>query len=240
MKRLNIIGKAVLLCLVVAICISIGFFGYADSVESEKGDVTTPRGLQNFEIQNTYTNQFADVSSSAWYIDNVKVAYELDLVKGTSSTSFNPSGHLSIAEAITLAARIDNIYYAFGKDFTQTSTWYQVYVDYAIERGVITSNQFTDYTKMATRADFAQIFANALPTEALEIVNWVENDCIPDVKTSASYGSAVYLLYRAGILTGSDDLGTFNPSNSITRAEVSAIVTRMVDIGLRKTITLTV
>ena len=49
---------------------------------------------------------------------------------------------------------------------------------------------------------------------------------------------AVYRLYRAGILTGSDDLGTFYPDSSIQRSAVAAIVTRMASPALRKTVTL--
>ena len=56
---------------------------------------------------------------------------------------------------------------------------------------------------------------------------------------SASYADAVYLLYRAGVLTGSDSAGTFRPDSTIKRSEAAAIVTRMADPSLRQRITLT-
>ena len=37
------------------------------------------------------------------------------------------------------------------------------------------------------------------------------------VPLDAAYADAVYRLYRAGVLTGSDSLGTFGPDSSITR-----------------------
>ena len=229
---------AVFLCLILAVGIFASVYAYDETYNPDVENIITERGLQNFEKANRYSSQFTDVPSSAWYYDNVKAAFEYGLVTGTSATSFNPTGNLTIAEAVTLAARLNNIYYAEGKLFTQTSVWYQVYVDYAVEKGIITANQFANYTKQATRAEYTLILAKALPPEALEIVNWVEDGAIPDVKSSDSYGAAVYMLYRAGILTGNDDLGTFSPSNSITRAEVSALVTRMSDVSLRKTVTL--
>lgn len=89
----------------------------------------------------------------------------------------------------------------------------------------------------ATRAQFAAILARALPAEALTAQNSVPIDSVPDVPASAAGG--IYTLYRAGILTGSDGKGTFNPNSTISRAEVAAIVTRMADKSLRKSITLT-
>ncbi|MBD5134123.1 MAG: S-layer homology domain-containing protein [Clostridiales bacterium] len=49
---------------------------------------------------------------------------------------------------------------------------------------------------------------------------------------------AVYRLYRAGILAGSDRYGTFNPASNIMRSEVAAILSRIVEPSLRKQVTL--
>ena len=54
-----------------------------------------------------------------------------------------------------------------------------------------------------------------------------------------SYAPAVYELYRAGVLTGSDAQGRFLPNNAVTRAEVAAIATRMVNASYRQSFTLT-
>ena len=54
---------------------------------------------------------------------------------------------------------------------------------------------------------------------------------------AANY-DAIYLLYRAGVLTGSDGKGTYQPETSIGRSSVAALVTRMVKPDLRQSITL--
>jgi hypothetical protein len=36
------------------------------------------------------------------------------------------------------------------------------------------------------------------------------------------------LLYKAGVVAGSDDKGTFNPGNNIIRAEAAAIISRVI------------
>ncbi len=52
------------------------------------------------------------------------------------------------------------------------------------------------------------------------------------------YNGKVLFLYRAGILTGSDWMGNFNPDSTITRAEAAAIISRIADRRLRKTFSL--
>lgn len=65
----------------------------------------TNGSMENFKSSKTYTTgQFVDVSNSDWYAENVKMAYELSLVNGTSDTTFSPNSNLTIAEAITLAS----------------------------------------------------------------------------------------------------------------------------------------
>ncbi|MBQ6808515.1 MAG: S-layer homology domain-containing protein, partial [Firmicutes bacterium] len=103
---------------------------------------------------------------------------------------------------------------------------------------IIKDGEYTDMNAIATRAQFASIFAAALPAEALAAINAVEDGKIPDVKMADSYGAAVYKLYNAGILTGNDAVGTFAPMSNIKRSEVAAIVNRMMHAENRKTVAL--
>lgn len=186
-------------------------------------------GLDNFTPVYTYADNFADVDADQWYAPNVRTAYELGLIKGISETAFHPDGNVTIAESIALACRLHNIYGGTQQEFEQGSVWYQVYVDYAVENGIIRENAFADWDAPATRLQFAEIFAAALPKEALNAINRIAPGQIPDVAKN----EAVYSLYNAGVLTGSDDDGTFFPNSSIKRSEVAAIVTRMADKDLR-------
>ena len=199
--------------------------------------IASAAGLSNFQKSNTYTpGQFADVPAGSWYAAGVQSAYELGLMTGTSGTAFDPSGNLTLAETVVLAARLHSIYAGDGASFTGGATWYQPYVDYAIQNGIIASGAYSDYNATATRAQFASILAAALPSEALPAINTVT--ALPDVDANATYAAAALKLYNAGILTGSDASGTFNPTSSIQRSEVATIVTRMADQSQRKTFTL--
>ena len=199
--------------------------------------IASAAGLSNFQKSNTYTpGQFADVPAGSWYAAGVQSAYELGLMTGTGANAFDPSGDLTLAETVVLAARLHSIYTGDGASFTGGATWYQPYVDYAIQNGVIPSGAYSDYGATATRAQFASILAAALPSEALPAINTVT--ILPDVDANATYAAAALKLYNAGILTGSDAAGTFNPESSIQRSEVATIVTRMADQSQRKTFTL--
>lgn len=188
----------------------------------------TNGSMTNFKETRSYVDgQFTDVSTNDWFAENVKKAYELGLVNGASETTFNPNADITIAETITLASRLNNTYKGSTHTFGSDDIWYQPYVDYAIQNGIIKNDEYTDYSAKATRAQFAKIFASSLPDDALKAINTIEDRAIPDVSTSENYATAVYKLYRAGILTGNDDKGTFTPNTNIQRSAVAAIVSRM-------------
>lgn len=184
--------------------------------------------------------QFVDVPAKQWYTDGVKQSYEMGLMKGKSFGRFDPKGYVTVAEAITMAARLHSIYSTGEDNFTQSSPWYQVYLDYAFQNGIIGYNYYTSNVskRVATRAQFAEIFAKAFPDEALSPISTVADGAIPDVPMSASYASHVYKLYRAGVLTGNDVLGTFSPDSYITRQEAATLVSRMAESNNRKSFTL--
>ncbi len=198
-------------------------------------DAAVP-SLTNFKAVQRYDGSFADVMAGSWYEADVERAFELGLLKGRSATSFAPNGEIQISEALTFACRLHSIYHTSSADFVQGSPWYQVYVDYAVENGIIGANEYGDYTAAATRAQFAQIFAKVLPDAAMPYINNVAYGYIPDLTADMACYEAAYHLYRAGILQGRDATGTFKPETHITRAEIAAIVTRMTDIGARKLI----
>ena len=88
----------------------------------------------------------------------------------------NNIGNVTIAETITLASRLHSSYYADNYEFLAENIWYQPYVDYAILNGIITANQFSNYTSTATRIQFAMVFAKALPEDALTKIKEITLD----------------------------------------------------------------
>lgn len=182
--------------------------------------------VSNFRKVNTYqTGQFQDMPND-WSADGIRSTYELGLMKGTSANTFNPKGGVTLAEAVAMAARLHRIYHHGSDDLVQGTPWYEVYVNYAKKNGILTQN-YPNYNAAATRAQFAAILAHALPASALTQINDVKDGAIPDVSASRTNAAEIYLLYRAGVLTGSDEKLSFMPATGISRAEAATIITRM-------------
>ena len=105
---------------------------------SAKAHLTIKVGnVTNIAALNTYfTGQYPDVDEDAWYGVNrqktVVRAFEYGLMQGNDDGRFNPLGSVTLAEAITIAARVHSIYNGGDGKFEQGEPWYQVYVDYAI------------------------------------------------------------------------------------------------------------
>ncbi len=195
-------------------------------------------GLHNFVKSQSYTQRvFTDVAVSDWYYGNVASAYEYSIMNGKGESTFEPIGNITIAEVITIAARMNSIYYNGTTETigAHSSDWYIPYVTYAQENGILDEFDLTyiNYDAHATRTEFAQILAHAISEKDLGQINIIPDGAIPDVNTSNPYANSVYLLYRAGILTGSDSRNSFMPDTTITRAEAAAIITRIINKNLR-------
>lgn len=190
--------------------------------------------ITNLKAVRTYRpGQFRDIDENDWYGANagrvVAKAYELGLVNGVGDGKrFNPNGLVTIAEALTMASRLHNLYYGGDGKFTQLSPWYTGYSFYSVATGIIEWGEFTeaDMNRPATRAEMAHIFARTMPEELLKINNINK---LPDVAPGDRYAGDIYALYRAGVLTGSDKRGTFYPNTTITRAAAAAIIARIAD-----------
>ncbi len=209
------------------------------SVSLLPGAALAADSMDYFKKVNDYpAGKFTDVAASSWYAESVQRAYELDLVKGSSGNTFSPTQNLTISSTLALACRLHSIYHTGKADFVQGDPWYQVYVDYAVENGIITKGQFTDYNANATRRQFAGILVKALPADELKAINTIEDGDIPDLAAGSANYEDIYTLYRAGILTGSDKYGTFLPETPIDRASVATIVSRMALPDQRRQVTL--
>lgn len=174
---------------------------------------------------------FTDVYQTDWFYNDVKIAYESNLINGTSATTFSPDNNLTYAEAIKLAACMHQKYTTGSVTLANGSPWYQNYVDYAKANRIIVQDY--DWNSQATRSGYMEIFANALPISALSEINIVVDGAIPDIPSTNPSAVAIYKLYRAGIVQGVDAAHNCNPSSNMSRSEVAAILTRMMDSAAR-------
>lgn len=215
----------------------------ASATSSQTGDP----GMQNFAAlirQAGTAPQFSDVDTGAWYGDKnegvLSKAAAYGLMIGDGSL-FAPEGSVTLAEAVTMAARLHSIYATGKAEFTEGDPWHKVYVDYCDKEGILFAANLRatqDMSAAATREQYGRLMTAALPSAAFAVINTVDYSAIPDVPVEGAGGDYAYLLYRAGIVEGRDG-GKYCPRDPISRAESAALVVRIVDPAARRSFTLT-
>ena len=192
-------------------------------------------GLSAFERSRTYEGQFADVDANSPLASNIQAVYEMNLMNGVSDTAFAPSGNLSYAQTYVIAARIRSAYAGDDVDLTaaEGEEWFRPAYRYALEREMVPASEMP-LAEPIDRKMFAAIMYTTIAKKEFQHINVVEDWAIPDVDDPTGVDKCVYEMYRAGILTGSDEKGTFYPLSHITRGAAAAILTRLVDPSMRR------
>ena len=181
---------------------------------------------------------FYDVDSNDWFYEPVKSAWANELIDGVTARYYMPDNTLTVAQAVKLAAALHQKQSVGFVTLQNGGThWYDNYVNYAVANGLIEaayqSKSAENMNKAVTRAEFVHILSKLLNAGTINTVN-----NIPDVKAGDAYADEIFAFYRAGILTGSDRLGTFHPESSLKRSEAAAILVRLYDATQRQYITL--
>ncbi|MBQ7565506.1 MAG: S-layer homology domain-containing protein [Oscillospiraceae bacterium] len=186
---------------------------------------------------------FTDVPANAWYYADVQKAVDTGLVGGYPDNTYGPDRNMTYAEAIKLAAVMYKYAMTGSTEFETGSPWYQPYVNFAKNLGIITKDY--EWNAAATRAGYMEIFAKAIPdvpalagVKGLTAINEIADGSIPDVPMTHPQAAAIYKLYRAGVLQGSDAQHSCKPESNIRRSEVAAILTRMMNADERIAFTL--
>ncbi|MGI6028553.1 MAG: S-layer homology domain-containing protein [Candidatus Heteroscillospira sp.] len=182
-------------------------------------------------------NPFTDVLPGHWFYADVLSAVRMGLLNGMTQTSFEPEGTITAAQVIKLAACTHQRYYSGEVTLENGSPWYQSYVDYALENGIISSEP-EDYNAPCSRSYYIAVMYGAMSRDEYGEINSIPDGAVPDVQPGHGDYDAIYAFYRAGIVTGNDSAGTFAPESNVKRSEVATLVARMFDADVRRSFTL--
>ena len=243
-----------LLVAALALALSTSAFSYSEEPAQDAAapaqEETTSEDSAPFVLLRVYEGQFADVKDGDWFAPSVVSAYEYGVLNGRGEDSFAPSGNVTIAELLTIA-RLRAIYMT-GSDAViptakENEAWYAPYVSYLKSQNLLDNSFEGFYLLPASRAQMAGIFAFAVPEEwytepnaSLVTSAYSSRDYIADVTDKTPYRSEILLMYRRGLLSGMDAKGSFYPDRSVSRAEIAALLTRVVKPETRLTLTWTV
>lgn len=200
--------------------------------------------------------RYTDVPADAWYAPYVEFCTQQGLLNGVGDRRFLPKELVNNDEAMVMAARVlwqsdggqgdlpegltpEALVELLGEDQRQLSyppledaqrlsqLWPWDGFCYLVRRCPQLDYQLPDYsfnTYPATRQDFFLLLA--LAGRDLPAINDVST--VPGCRDEA-----VLHLYRAGVLSGADGYGSFEPQRHLTRAEAAAALARLARPELR-------
>lgn len=194
-----------------------------------------------------YTGQFADLEN-AWCREEAVTVYEAGLMDGKAATRFDIQSNLTYAQITVIAARLHHLLHG-GDGMLEKAglgePWYrpaQEYLTEALAGADSTSAlyllddlQYLDnFADLACdRYDFVWYLSAVLPEEALTPINEIPS--LPDTDDAD-----ILRLYRAGILNGTDQAGTFDGFGLLNRGQTAAILARVIDPARRISFTVEV
>lgn len=176
---------------------------------------------------------FSDVQTS-WAKDHILTAFLNGWMNGTSSAAFSPDAPLTRAQAAAVFVRL------CGLDAVKDSAWSfsdsgggwaEAYIDTARKYGLVegVGNNRFEPERSVTREEMAVMLGRMLryADNAAQMV-------FPDVTEDMNAWSfeAIRILTANGVLEGYPD-GLFRPAGLVTRAEVTAMLSRL-DLTLLK------
>ena len=166
----------------------------------------------------------------------------IGLLTGYPDGSFKPDQKLTQAEALSLVMRIaaEEAGITIREDAAENEDekvenddqskvadipkWVRADADKAAKKGIIKLNRFHSAVQ-ASRAQTAVMIAKALELEPVDTSNIPFKDGILISPEDVGY---ILALYEEGIISGHPN-GNFNPNSAITRAEMAAILQKLLD-----------
>ena len=191
-------------------------------------------------------------TKNLWCEDAVQTCYQTGLLTGKNATQFDAKSYLTYAQIIVIAARL---YTGLTGSTTPAApaegqAWYQPSYDLLaglvkdpeqtddyhsgdnrlIDRWFLEQPGVADQTCM--RRDFADLLLFVLEGAKVElpVLNQFSVSA-PDMESGSVYSS----LYESGIMSGTDEYGTFDDGDFLTRGQAAAMLARVVDPAQRLT-----
>ncbi len=171
---------------------------------------------------------FPDVEEGKWYTDYIETLTGLGLLSGYTDGTFKPNAELSRGEFVKL------INSCFGGEAQREGSrhWAAGHVDDLMELGILYPGEMADthenLDSPITRYEMAVMLVRASDMRGdVSFISFDGNAVIEDwSQIPTEYEYYVMQAFSRGLLGGYPD-GSFSGLNSLTRAEASAVIVRL-------------
>ncbi|NLK44345.1 MAG: hypothetical protein GX300_08130, partial [Tissierellia bacterium] len=181
--------------------------------------------------------KFIDIENH-WGKESIEYVVARGLLNGTSETTFAPDMAMTRAMLVTALGRLSGVdVNAFDTNsFTdvKTNSPFRPYIEWAYNKGIVKGigNQKFAPDRPITRDEIAVIFANYAKATGYKLPIIREATSYADGASIGSlYKDAVTAMQQAGIMIG-DTNNQFNPKNNATRAELSCMLHRYINLTI--------
>ncbi|MDR2530426.1 MAG: S-layer homology domain-containing protein [Oscillospiraceae bacterium] len=171
---------------------------------------------------------FLDVPETHWASAYVAAAYERGIVNGVGGYKFDPDGAVTRAAFVTMLGRLANAPVDGLSRFSDVAAdaWYAPYVAWAAENGIVNGTAPDSFSPDAeiTREQITALLYRYAGSPATESASE-----FTDAESISDYAvDAVEWAQASGLIAGYED-GSFAPKQGASRAEVAAIITRLIE-----------
>lgn len=179
-----------------------------------------------------YQNRFKDVKHNYWAAEPIHMIADMGVITGYPDGTFKPGANVTRAEAIVMIIRFLDSVGGFELDPTIDSTfsdlpntnWAKTHIMSAVNLGIISGYKDGTFkpNNPITRAELSKMIFNAFD---MSVIGEYSN-AHPDISTTHWAYDIIMSLSEFNILKGFND-GYFYPNKTTTRAELSAILSRI-------------
>jgi len=182
---------------------------------------------------------FADIETH-WAREDIEFTMERGLFGGTAEGVFSPNMFMTRGMLVTVLGRVDqaSLGYYINSRFTdvELDAYYMTSVEWATKMGIVNGVSSTEFApnQALNREQLAVIIANYARVSGFELPELQTEYSFADQGAISGYAkTAVRKMQMAGLLSGRKD-GSFDPKGTATRAEVSAVLKRFVELIEKK------
>lgn len=187
------------------------------------------------EPEETDELPFVDVSRGNWFYNDVKWAYDGQIMTGVTSNTFAPDSNISQATIVTVLARMANVdltqFADMSDDGIESGKWFSEAAIWAKRSGLLPDyNTFTG-EETINRDQMAIMLSKYLQSRGKDTTVPAQRVEFSDTALMSQDGAdAFQVLYQYGIFKGVGG-GQMDPAGTTTRAQFSALVHRISDLA---------